>query len=72
MSTLQIELPPDISAQDAAVLLAVKLWETQRVSLGQAAELAGYSKRAFLEILGKCGVPLFAYPPEDLDAEMCL
>jgi predicted HTH domain antitoxin len=47
----------------------VFLWETRRLSLGKAAQLAGYSKRAFMEILGKHGVAVFQYPPEDLERE---
>ena len=51
---------------------AMKLYETERVSLGQAAKLAGYSKRAFIEILGRHKVPVFNYSPEDLREELGL
>jgi len=51
-------------------LLATKLYETGRLSLGQAAKLAGYSKRTFMELLGKNGVPVFDYPADDLKREM--
>jgi hypothetical protein len=61
MTNLYLELPSEISPEDAKVLLAIKLWETERLSLGQAAVVAGYSKRAFIEILGKYGVPVFNY-----------
>jgi len=66
---LQVELPPEIPAEDARFLLAMKLWETERISLGQAAEMAGHSKRAFMELLGRYAVPVFSYPPEDLEQE---
>ncbi|MCX7048740.1 MAG: UPF0175 family protein [Candidatus Sumerlaeota bacterium] len=72
MSTLCIELPPEIEVNEANLLLAIKLWETKKLSLGQAAKVAGYSKRAFMEILGKYGIPVFAYPAEDLEREMNL
>jgi predicted HTH domain antitoxin len=72
MSQLQIDLPPEVSVEEARLLLMVKLFETGRLSLGQAAKLAGYSKRAFMELLGKLGVAVFDYPPEDLQREINL
>jgi len=50
----------------------MKLFETGKLSLGQAAKLSGYSKRAFMEILGKYNVPIFDYLMEDLEREMVL
>ena len=50
-------------------MLAMKLWETGRLSLGQAAQRAGFSKRAFVELLGKHNIPLFDYPCDELDYE---
>ncbi|NES25911.1 MAG: UPF0175 family protein [Symploca sp. SIO3E6] len=41
-----------------------------KLSLGQAAELSEYSKPTFMELLGKVGIPVFDYPPEDLEQEM--
>jgi len=72
MSTLQIELPSEIVPSDALLLLAIKLLETERLTLGQAAKLAGYSKGTFMELLGKHGSAVFAYPPDELDREMDL
>ncbi len=69
MNALQLELPPEITAEEARVLLAIKLYEMHKLTLGQAARLAGYSKRAFMEVLGKHGVPVFAYLPEELQEE---
>jgi len=70
MKTLQIELTPEISEDEAWLLVAIKLYELGRLSLGQSAKLAGYSKRAFIELLGKYGVPVVAYPPEELWEEV--
>jgi predicted HTH domain antitoxin len=44
--------------------------ETERLSLGKAAELAGYSVRAFMEILAHYGVPLCRYDPDELEREV--
>jgi predicted HTH domain antitoxin len=70
MKALQIELPPEVSEEEAKLLLAIKLYELGRLSLGQSAKLAGYSKLAFIELLGKCGVPVVAYSPEELREEV--
>ncbi len=69
MREMKLELPPEVPVEEARLLLMVKLFETGRLSLGQAAKLAGYSKRAFMELLGKLGVPVFDYPAEDLQEE---
>jgi predicted HTH domain antitoxin len=47
-----------------------KLFETGKLSLGQAASLAGYSKSTFIELLGKQGIPVIDYPPEELEQEL--
>jgi len=70
MNALQVQLPPDISVEEARLLLMVKLFETGRLSLGQATKLAGYSKPTFIELLGKMGVPVIDYPAEDLQQEI--
>jgi len=72
MNELKIELPPSVSTDEARLLLTVKLFETGKLSLGQAAKLAGYSKRTFIELLGKMGVPVLNYPAEDLEREISL
>jgi predicted HTH domain antitoxin len=69
---LTLELPPSLTKDETQTLLAIKLYETGHLSLGQAAELAGYSKRAFLEVLGHHQVPVFNYSPEDLRKELGL
>jgi len=69
---LKVSLPPGLSEDEAKLLLAIKLYEVGKVSLGKAAKLAGYSKRSFIEILGKYRVPVFAYSPEELREEVGL
>ena len=72
MNSLQVELPPEVSVDEARFLLTIKLFETGHISLGQAARLAGYSKATYIEILGKQGVAVIDYPAEDLQREMSL
>lgn len=68
MKTLTLTIPDnlDLSAQEASMLLATRLYEQGKLSLGQAAEVAGYSKRTFMELLGQYGVSVINHSPDDL------
>lgn len=70
MPSLTIELPDSVSESEAKLLLAIKLYEEGRISCGKAAEMAGYSKRTFMELLGKRGIPVINYPAEDLEQDL--
>jgi predicted HTH domain antitoxin len=70
MSSLKLELPPEVTEAEAKLFLALKLHEVGRLTLGKAAKLAGLSKRTFMEVLGKQGLPVFAYPPGELREEV--
>jgi predicted HTH domain antitoxin len=72
MTQLTIDLPLSVSHEDARLLLAMKLYEVGKLSLGKAAKLAGYSKGTFIELISKMGVPVVNYPVEELDKEMAL
>lgn len=70
MPSITITLPDSVAEQEAKLLLAIKLYETGRLSCGKAAEVAGYSKRTFLELLGKNGVPVFDMSSNELDEDV--
>lgn len=70
MNTLTISLPDFISVEEAKLLLAMKLFELGKVSCGKAAELSGYSKRAFMEILSKHRISIVNYPPEEIEQDV--
>lgn len=67
-----INLPDtvDFDDKEALMTIASRLYEKGKLSLGQAAELVGLSKRAFMEILGSYGVSVFNYPSSDLDRDV--
>jgi predicted HTH domain antitoxin len=67
-SALLVEQPQ--TPDELKVSLAVKMYETHEVSLGKAAKLGGLSKRAFLEVLGRRGIAVFDYSPEELREEI--
>ncbi|MGI8883274.1 MAG: UPF0175 family protein [Pyrinomonadaceae bacterium] len=71
MKTLTVKLPSTVETDEKELLLmlASKLYEKGKLSLGQAAELAGYSKRAFIEVLGNYGVSVFNYSADDLERD---
>ncbi len=66
MRTVTLNLPSDVSEDETLPLQAVRLFEERHVSLGKAAELAGYRTAAFVEILGHDGVTTVAHPAEEL------
>lgn len=65
-----IILPPFVSAVDGRLMMALKFFELGRLSLGQAAEVAGYSKRAFMDVLSQYGIPVADYPASELEREV--
>jgi predicted HTH domain antitoxin len=52
------------------LMAALKMFELGKLSSGKAAELAGLSRVEFLEACGRYRVPVFNYPPEELEAEL--
>ncbi len=72
MKTLSFQIPEylDIDHNEVTMIIASKLYEKGKLSLGQAAEIAGLSKRAFAEMLGKHGVSIFNYSPTDLSKDL--
>lgn len=72
MKTVSFNFPDslDLNEKDIAMLVASTLYEKGKLSLGQAATLAGLPKRTFAELLGNYGVSIFNYPPSDLTRDV--
>ena len=68
MRSISINIPEvlEMNTAQLSMILAGKLYEEGRLSLGQAAEVANLSKRTFAELLGSYGVSLFNHPASDL------
>lgn len=68
MKTLTLNIPEslDMDTSELTMILATQLYEQGKLSLGQAAELAGLTKRTFAELLGRYKVSIFNYPVSDL------
>ena len=72
MKTLTINLPDALEMDDRELLMivAARLYEQGKLSLGQAAEVAGLSKRTFAELLGSYNVSIFNFPASDLSKDV--
>jgi predicted HTH domain antitoxin len=72
MKTLTLNIPDslDVDNRDLAMLVSTRLYEQGKLSLGQAAEVAGLTKRTFAELLGSYGVSIFNFPPPDLSRDV--
>jgi predicted HTH domain antitoxin len=72
MRTIRINIPDniDIKDYDLSMALAAKLYEDRKLSSGDAAEVAGLSKRTFLEMLGRYGVSVFSTSVSDLHSDI--
>lgn len=72
MKTLTLNIPDtiDLDEKEAKTILAARLYEKGTLSLGQAAELAGYTKRTFMELLGNYNVSIFNYSAEELENDI--
>ncbi|CAN5796493.1 hypothetical protein BH10BAC3_BH10BAC3_28000 [soil metagenome] len=72
MKTLTVNVPDtmDVDSKDVAMLVATRLYEQGKLSLGQAAEVAGFTKRTFGELLGSYNVSIFNFPVSDLSRDV--
>ena len=59
----------NIEDEELKLALAIRLLEEGKISLGKAAEVAGFSERSFAEILLKKGVSPVVFEGIDLDKE---
>ena len=72
MKTILLTIPDsvELSDREAKMLVASKLYEKGKLTLGQAAELVGLSKAAFIELLADYDVSFINYPTSDLTSDI--
>jgi predicted HTH domain antitoxin len=72
MRTIQLKIPDnlDLRDYDFSMIIAAKLYEEAKLSAGQAAEMVGLTKRAFIEMLGKYNVSVFSTLISDLHSDI--
>lgn len=80
LSVLTIDVPeevlwalnqkPDEFAEEARLLLAVKLYESGRLSTGLAARLAGVPRSVFISLLGRYGLSPVGVDPDEIEGDV--
>jgi predicted HTH domain antitoxin len=72
MKTVTLNIPDniDLTNRELIMLIASRLYEQGKLSLGQAAELAGLTKRTFDELLNQYNVSIFNFPDTDLSSDV--
>lgn len=62
-TTVTVKIPKRLSLSEfeISMILASRLYETGKLTSGQAAEMVGLSKRTFIELLSKYDVSVFGY-----------
>ena len=72
MKTLTLSVPDslDLTNRELVMLVASRLYEQGKLSLGQADDLAGLTKRAFAELLNQYNVSIFNFPSTDLSSDV--
>jgi len=71
-ATVELQLPETvkITSDEIKMIVAAHLFDIGELSSGQAAKLAGVTKREFIESVGKYGVSIFQYSVEELDRDL--
>jgi predicted HTH domain antitoxin len=72
MSSVTLNLPDEfeLDGKEVSLIVVTSLYEKGKLSLGQAAELAGLTKQTFAELLGRYNVSIFNYPASDLSSDV--
>ena len=72
MRTIQLNIPDEVDLKDYdfTMIIASKLYEDGALTSGQAAQMAGFSKRTFIELLGRYGVSVFSKSISDLHSDI--
>jgi predicted HTH domain antitoxin len=56
--------------QQVRLQLAIRLFESGKLSLGKAAEMCGLAKLSFMDELSKLKIPIINLDGEELEAEL--
>jgi len=72
MKTISLTVPDffELNEKETKLLIASRLYEQGKLSLGEGAELSGVSKRTFIELLGHYNVSVFNYSVQELKGDI--
>ena len=67
---LSIKKTPEELVSEIVLMAAIKMFELGKLSSGKASELAGISRREFLEKCSMYGVSVFNYSDDEIAEEL--
>lgn len=67
---LSLKTTPERFESEARLLLAVKLYEMERITTGMAAQIAGMDRVAFIFELAKFGLSPIGVDPDELHSDL--
>ncbi|TGM59483.1 UPF0175 family protein [Leptospira meyeri] len=73
MESLSFQIPVqiDLNEYDFKMAMAVKLYETGKISIGQAADIVNLSKSSLIDVMKNYGSSiLFGYSADDLKTDL--
>ena len=72
MKTISLTVPDffELNEKETKLLIASRLYEQGKLSLGEGAELSGVSKRTFIELLGHYDVSVFNHSVQELKGDI--
>ncbi|TGM71710.1 UPF0175 family protein [Leptospira meyeri] len=73
MKSLSFQIPDqiDLNEYDFKMAMAVKLYETGKISIGQAADIVNLSKSSLIDVMKNYGSSiLFGYSSDDLKTDL--
>lgn len=70
MKTLNLQIPDNLNEKEVTLMPAVQLYDKGKLSLGQATELVGMDKEAFMEQSGSYDVSLFGETIDDIRQDL--
>ena len=72
MRIIRFKVPDNLELTDfdLSMIIASKLYEEGRMTSGQAADMVGLSKRAFIELLGQYGVSVLNQSISELHSDI--
>ncbi len=72
MNTLTIKLPElaHFNEHELKMIIAGEYYKRGNITLGQAAEIVGISKRTFIETMGDYGYSVFGDDPDEIISDI--
>ncbi len=72
MKTIELNFPDsiEIDNKELSIFIIAKLYEARKISIGQAAEMAGVSLSDFMDTLFEYNISVFNYSASELASDV--